>query len=144
MPARKLLLSNCLRFVGWHTIPRSSGKDPSYLFVFGSGIGASHPVLPGNFHLILESAILADSDRLTFDVGSAFAFVARQKRILIDSRDYDIDLLFFHRRLRCLVVIDLKIGEFEAALMRATASETFFKPSSRISKSMISLLVPMS
>jgi precorrin-3B methylase len=41
--------------------------------------------------------------------------MARQKRISIDQRDYYIDLLFFHRRLRCLVAIDLKIGEFEAA-----------------------------
>jgi hypothetical protein len=41
--------------------------------------------------------------------------MARQKRITIDNRDYRIDLLFFHRRLKCLVAIDLKIGEFEAA-----------------------------
>jgi len=43
-----------------------------------------------------------------------FAFLARQKRITIDNRDYYIDLLFYHRRLKCLVAIDLKIGEFEA------------------------------
>jgi hypothetical protein len=41
--------------------------------------------------------------------------MARQKRITIDRRDYYIDLLFYHRRLKCLVAIDLKIGEFEAA-----------------------------
>ncbi len=40
--------------------------------------------------------------------------MARQKRITIDNRDYKIDLLFYHRRLKCLVVIDLKLGEFEA------------------------------
>jgi hypothetical protein len=40
--------------------------------------------------------------------------MARQKRIVIDNRDYKIDLLFYHRRLKCLVAIDLKIGEFEA------------------------------
>ncbi|WP_229203511.1 PDDEXK nuclease domain-containing protein [Dyadobacter jejuensis] len=40
--------------------------------------------------------------------------MARQKRISIDSLDYYIDLLFYHRRLKCLVAIDLKIGEFEA------------------------------
>jgi hypothetical protein len=40
--------------------------------------------------------------------------MARQKRITIDNRDYYIDLLFYHRRLKCLVAIDLKIGEFEA------------------------------
>jgi hypothetical protein len=41
--------------------------------------------------------------------------MARQKRITIDNDDYYIDLLFYHRRLKCLVVIDLKIGKFEAA-----------------------------
>jgi hypothetical protein len=47
-------------------------------------------------------------------MGSDFAFIARQKRITVDARDYYIDLLFYHRRLKCLVAIDLKIGEFEA------------------------------
>ena len=41
-------------------------------------------------------------------------FLARQKRINIDNRDYYIDLLFYHRRLKSLVVIDLKLGDFEA------------------------------
>lgn len=62
-----------------------------------------------------ESAILAELQRFIIELGSDFAFLARQKRITIDSRDYYIDLLFYHRRLRCLVAIDLKIGEFEAA-----------------------------
>jgi predicted nuclease of restriction endonuclease-like (RecB) superfamily len=44
-----------------------------------------------------------------------FAFLARQKRLLIDHKDYYIDLLFYHRRLQCLVAIDLKIGEFDAS-----------------------------
>ena len=63
----------------------------------------------------LESAILAELQRFIIEMGSDFAFMARQKRITIDQRDYYIDLLFYHRRLRRLVVIDLKIGEFEAA-----------------------------
>ncbi|MFO0943707.1 MAG: PDDEXK nuclease domain-containing protein [Pirellulales bacterium] len=63
----------------------------------------------------LESAILADLERFIIELGSDFAFVARQRRLIIDNRDYYIDLLFFHRRLRRLVAIDLKIGEFEAA-----------------------------
>ncbi len=62
----------------------------------------------------LESAILAELQRFISELGTDFAFVARQKRIVIDGRDYYIDLLFFHRRLKALVVIDLKIGEFEA------------------------------
>jgi predicted nuclease of restriction endonuclease-like (RecB) superfamily len=63
----------------------------------------------------LESAILAELQRFISELGTDFAFVARQKRITIDQRDYYIDLLFFHRRLKALVAIDLKIGEFEAA-----------------------------
>ena len=63
----------------------------------------------------LESAILAELQRFIIELGNDFAFMARQKRITIDNRDYRIDLLFFHRRLKCLVAIDLKLGEFEAA-----------------------------
>jgi predicted nuclease of restriction endonuclease-like (RecB) superfamily len=62
----------------------------------------------------LESAILAELQRFIIEMGSDFAFLARQKRIVIDNRDYKIDLLFYHRRLKSLVAIDLKIGEFEA------------------------------
>jgi predicted nuclease of restriction endonuclease-like (RecB) superfamily len=63
----------------------------------------------------LESAIVAELQRFIIELGSDFAFMARQKRITIDTRDYYIDLLFYHRRLRCLVAIELKIGDFEAA-----------------------------
>ncbi len=63
----------------------------------------------------LELAILSELQRFITELGGDFAFLARQKRITIDNRDYYIDLLFYHRRLRCLVAIDLKIGEFEAA-----------------------------
>lgn len=63
----------------------------------------------------LEDAILIELQRFIIELGSDFAFMARQKRITIDTRDYYIDLLFYHRRLRTLVAIDLKIGEFEAA-----------------------------
>lgn len=62
----------------------------------------------------LESAILSELQSFIIEMGSDFAFMARQKRISIDNRDYKIDLLFYHRRLKCLVAIDLKIGEFEA------------------------------
>jgi hypothetical protein len=44
-----------------------------------------------------------------------FCFVARQRRMQIDDRDYYLDLLFYHRKLRRLIAIDLKIGQFEAA-----------------------------
>lgn len=63
----------------------------------------------------LESSILAELQQFITELGSDFAFLARQKRITIDTTDYYIDLLFYHRRLKCLVAIDLKIGDFEAA-----------------------------
>jgi predicted nuclease of restriction endonuclease-like (RecB) superfamily len=63
----------------------------------------------------LESSILAELQQFLTELGNDFAFLARQKRITIDNRDYKIDLLFFHRRLKSLVAIDLKLGEFEAA-----------------------------
>jgi hypothetical protein len=49
------------------------------------------------------------------ELGAGFAFVERQKRITLDGDDYYIDLLFFHRRLKRLVVIELKIGDFKPA-----------------------------
>lgn len=63
----------------------------------------------------LESAIVAELQHFIVEMGSDFAFMARQKRITIDQRDYYLDLLFYHRRLKCLVAVELKIGEFEAA-----------------------------
>lgn len=63
----------------------------------------------------LESAIIAELQRFISELGSDFAFLARQKRLIIDNKDYYIDLLFYHRRLKCLIAIDLKIGEFDAA-----------------------------
>ncbi|MCX8482151.1 MAG: PDDEXK nuclease domain-containing protein [Crocinitomicaceae bacterium] len=63
----------------------------------------------------LETAIIAELQRFITEMGNDFAFLARQKRITIDNRDYKIDLLFYHRRLKSLVVIDLKLGEFEAS-----------------------------
>lgn len=63
----------------------------------------------------LEAAIVAELQRFITELGSDFAFMARQKRLIIDNKDYYIDLLFYHRRLKCLIAIDLKIGEFDAA-----------------------------
>ncbi|MEO8147561.1 MAG: PDDEXK nuclease domain-containing protein [Bacteroidia bacterium] len=61
----------------------------------------------------LESAIVAEMQRFIIELGSDFAFMGRQKRIVIDNEDYFMDLLFFHRSLRRLVVIDLKLGKFK-------------------------------
>lgn len=63
----------------------------------------------------LEGAIVAELQRFITELGNDFAFLARQKRITVDNEDYYIDLLFYHRRLRCLVAIDLKLGKFQAA-----------------------------
>ena len=62
----------------------------------------------------LEAAILREMESFILELGVGFAFVARQKRLQIDDKDYHLDLLFYHRKLRRLVAIDLKIGDFEA------------------------------
>lgn len=63
----------------------------------------------------LETTIIAELQRFILELGNDFAFLARQKRITIDNEDYKIDLLFYHRKLKCLVVIDLKLDKFKAA-----------------------------
>lgn len=63
----------------------------------------------------LEEALIRHLETFLLELGSGFAFVARQKRIRIGDEWYRIDLLLYHRRLRCLVVIDLKIGKFTHA-----------------------------
>jgi predicted nuclease of restriction endonuclease-like (RecB) superfamily len=61
----------------------------------------------------LEDAILVNLQTFLKEMGSDFAFLDRQKRITVDAVDYRIDLLFFHRSLRRLVAIDLKLGKFK-------------------------------
>jgi predicted nuclease of restriction endonuclease-like (RecB) superfamily len=63
----------------------------------------------------VEAAILRELEAFILELGSDFAFVARQKRMSVDAEDYYLDLLFYHRRLRRLVAIDLKLGRFQAA-----------------------------
>ena len=63
----------------------------------------------------IESAILNQLQEFIVEMGNDFAFLARQKRILIDGEDFKIDLLFYHRGLRRLIVIDLKLEKFKAA-----------------------------
>ena len=63
----------------------------------------------------LESAIVSELQKFITEMGNDFAFMARQKRISVDDEDYYIDLLFFNRRLRCMVAIDLKLSNFKAA-----------------------------
>ncbi len=63
----------------------------------------------------LESAILDDISKFLSELGSDFCFIARQKRIVIDNEDYKIDLLMFHRGMRRLIAIDLKLSSFKAS-----------------------------
>ena len=63
----------------------------------------------------LEAAILREIESFMIEMGVGFCFVARQQRMTIDDRDYYLDLLFYHRKLRRLIAIDLKLGKFEAA-----------------------------
>jgi predicted nuclease of restriction endonuclease-like (RecB) superfamily len=61
----------------------------------------------------LENAILLELERFLLELGSDFAFMGRQKRIQIGGNDYYLDLLFYHRKLKRLVLIELKLGDFK-------------------------------
>jgi predicted nuclease of restriction endonuclease-like (RecB) superfamily len=63
----------------------------------------------------LEDALVRHLEAFLLELGNAFTFVARQKRIRVGKERYRIDLLLFHRGLRCLVIIDLKIGRLTHA-----------------------------
>lgn len=62
----------------------------------------------------LEQAILDELEKFILELGKGFTFVERQKRMIIDNEDYNLDLLFFHRKLKRLVAIELKLGKFQA------------------------------
>lgn len=62
----------------------------------------------------LEDAILRNIEKFIFELGVGFSFIERQKRIIIDGEDFKIDLLFYNRKLKRLIAIDLKIGRFKA------------------------------
>jgi predicted nuclease of restriction endonuclease-like (RecB) superfamily len=81
-------------------------KDP-YLLDF---LGLKEGYLEND----LESAILKELELFILELGNGFTFVERQKRIIIDGDDYNIDLLFYHRKLKRLVVVELKIDKFKA------------------------------
>lgn len=62
----------------------------------------------------LEDAIMRELEQFLLELGGGFSFLARQKRITIDDEDFHIDLLFFHRDLRRLVALEIKLGDFKA------------------------------
>ena len=82
-------------------------KDPYFLDFLG--------LRQGHDEGDLEAAILHQLEAFILELGRGFAFVERQKRMVIDGDDFYLDLLFFHRRLRRLVAIELKLGRFKAA-----------------------------
>ena len=70
--------------------------------------------LPHNYsEKDIENALISNLENFILELGNGFAFVERQKRISIDTNDYHLDLLFYHRKLKRLVAIDLKLGKFK-------------------------------
>ena len=63
----------------------------------------------------LEDSLLVHLEHFILELGVGFTFVERQKRMIIDGEDFYLDLLFYHRKLRRLIAIELKLGKFKAA-----------------------------
>jgi predicted nuclease of restriction endonuclease-like (RecB) superfamily len=82
-------------------------KDPYFLDFLG--------LHEGYLENELESALLKELELFILEMGKGFAFVERQKRMIIDGEDFYLDLLFYHRKLKRLVAVDLKINHFKAA-----------------------------
>lgn len=95
------------QLVGETAVPRDVFRDP-YLLDF---LGLEDTFLERD----LEAAIIRDMQAFLLEAGNGFAFVERQKRMIIDDDDFHLDLLFFSRPLRRLVAVELKIGKFKAA-----------------------------
>ena len=89
------------------SLPALVFKDPYFLDFLGRR--------QGHDEADLEAAILRQLEAFILELGRGFAFVERQKRMVIDGADFYLDLLFYHRRLRRLVAIELKLGRFKAA-----------------------------
>lgn len=89
------------------TTPDQVFKDPYFLDSLG--------LRQGHDEADLENAILRQLEAFILELARGFAFVERQKRMVIDGEDFYLDLLFYHRRLRRLVAIELKLGRFKAA-----------------------------
>jgi predicted nuclease of restriction endonuclease-like (RecB) superfamily len=85
-----------------------SFKDP-YFFRF------SEPSAGLHLENDLEQALIRELEQFILELGKGFAFIERQKRMIIDGEDFYLDLLFFHRRLKRLVAMELKIDRFKAA-----------------------------
>jgi predicted nuclease of restriction endonuclease-like (RecB) superfamily len=86
---------------------QTSFKDPYFLDFLG--------LKEGYLENDLEGEILKELEHFILELGKGFAFVERQKRIILDGVDFYIDLLFFHRKLKRLVAIELKLSKFKPA-----------------------------
>jgi len=82
-------------------------KDPYFLDFLG--------LKDGYLENDLESAIIKELENFILELGVGFSFIERQKRMIIDGEDFYLDLLFFHRKLKRLVAIELKVGKFKAS-----------------------------
>ncbi len=90
-----------------NTIETHIFKDPYFLDILG--------LKDGYLEKDLESAIIKELENFILELGVGFSFIERQKRMIIDGKDFYLDLLFFHRKLKRLVAIELKLGEFKAS-----------------------------
>lgn len=96
-----------LQFGNNNTDLQNTFKDP-YLLDF---LNLKNTYLEND----LERAILQELETFILELGKGFAFMERQKRMIIDGDDFYLDLLFYNRKLKRLVAIELKIGKFEAS-----------------------------
>jgi len=90
----------------YSNLPNNTFKDPYFLDFLG--------LKSGYIENDLESAILHKLEHFILELGKGFAFIERQKRMIIDGEDFHLDLLFYHRTLKRLVAIELKLGKFQA------------------------------
>jgi predicted nuclease of restriction endonuclease-like (RecB) superfamily len=89
-----------------HPAIHNNFKDPYFL----DFLGLKNTYLEKD----LEESILRELEAFILELGKGFAFIERQKRMIIDGEDFHLDLLFYHRNLKRLVAIELKLGKFEA------------------------------
>ena len=93
-----------------------SNKELSPDFVFRDPYILDFLGLDRNYsEQTLENAILNELEKFILELGQGFTFVECQKRMLIDGESFKLDLLFYHRKLKRLIAIDLKLGKFKAA-----------------------------
>ena len=82
-------------------------KDPVVMEFLGL------PESPRLVESTLEQALVSNLQTFLLELGKGFAFLGRQYPLVVNGRDYFLDLLFYHARLKCYVVIELKAGEFK-------------------------------